>query len=78
MTSPYPGLPLLSVMLYGFLLYKPWTFIKFVPECFILLSAAGTEIAFLISFQTIHSQGVEISLILYIDLVSLNLTKVAH
>lgn len=61
-----------------FLLYKPWTFIKFVPEYFILLAATGTEIAFLISFQTVHSQGVEIPLILYIDLVSLHLTKVAH
>ena len=30
-----------------FLLYKPWTFIKFVPEYFILLAAAGTENCFL-------------------------------
>lgn len=76
-SGTFPGLTLLSVMLYGFY-YTNRRLSSNLFLHFILLAATGTEIAFLISFQVAHRWGVEISLILYIDLVSLNLTEVAH
>lgn len=65
-------------MLYGFYYTSHGLSLNLFLSILFFWLLPELKIAFLISFQTVHRQGVEIPLILYIDLVSLNLTQVAH